>query len=221
MARLLVFVEGHTEAAFVDEVLQPHLVASGYHQVSARLLGSAMQNTHRGGIRSWSQVRRDLSRKLLEDRTGLVTTMVDYYRLPADWPGRGTSATPSEIQFRLHADMAAQLNSAFDAGRFLPFVVMHEFEGLLFSDCTAFSRTIGRADLETEFRKIRDAFPTPEDINDSPSTAPSKRILNLSPRYKKLDGVAAANAIGLDRIRKECPHFASWLDRLEALVSKE
>jgi hypothetical protein len=62
---------------------------------------------------------------------------------------------------------------------------MHEFEGLLFSDCAAFSRGIGRPEVEDSLRKIREAFATPEEINDSPVTAPSKRVEGLVPGYQK------------------------------------
>ncbi len=64
---------------------------------------------------------------------------------------------------------------------------------------------------------IRHEFPTPEDINDSPTTAPSKRIKAVAPAYDKLlHGVAAASEIGLARMRSECPHFAEWIVFIEA-----
>jgi len=94
---------------------------------------------------------------------------------------------------------------------------MHEFEGLLFSDCAAFSRGIDRPDLEGDLRQVRNQFPTPEDINDSPLTAPSKRIKGLYPRYeKRLMGCLAALEIGLECMRQECPHFGEWLAKLES-----
>lgn len=97
---------------------------------------------------------------------------------------------------------------------------MHEFEGLLFSDCVGFSHGIGRPELESKFRKVRDQFATPEEINDSSSGAPSKRIKALIPEYEKpLLGPLAALEIGLDRIRAECPHFDDWLGRLESSIS--
>jgi hypothetical protein len=90
------------------------------------------------------------------------------------------------------------MGNRFDSKRFVPFVVMHEFEGLLFSDCAAFSRVIGGSGLEADFRKIREQFPTPEEINDSPNTAPSKRVEALVPGYQKpLFGVLAVLEIGL------------------------
>jgi hypothetical protein len=111
------------------------------------------------------------------------------------------------------------MGTGFDSKRFVPFVVMYEFEGLLFSDCAAFSRGICRSDLEFRLQEIRDGFATPEEINDSPVTAPARRIGGLVPGYQKpLLGVLAVLEIGLSRIRKECPHFDDWLRRLESLV---
>jgi hypothetical protein len=117
-------------------------------------------------------------------------------------------------------DLATEMGNHFDADRFVPFVVMHEFEGLLFSDCSAFSRGIGRTDLEISLREIREDFATPEDINDSPLTAPSRRVETLVPGYEKpLLGVLAVLEIGLSRIREECPHFDGWLKQLESRVA--
>ena len=96
---------------------------------------------------------------------------------------------------------------------------MHEFEALLFSDCTGFCRGIYRADLQAEFQAIRDQFETPEHIDDSPEDAPSKRIIRVFPGYDKvLLGSLASMEIGLDAMRNDCPHFNEWVSRLESLA---
>lgn len=95
--------------------------------------------------------------------------------------------------------------------------MMHEFEGLLFSDCRRFGHGIGRPELIAQLQEIRNDFKTPEEINDSPVTSPSKRVEKLVPGYEKpLLGTLAALEIGLDVIRSECPHFRGWLERLGA-----
>jgi hypothetical protein len=227
MPRLLIHVEGQTEEGFVNEVLRDHLVARGYHAVEARIVGNARLRERRGGIRAWSSVKMDIARHLKEDPGCVATTLVDYYGLPQGegraWPGRARAATlpaPEKarcVEDAVLADLAATMGRRFAAGRFIPFVVMHEFEALLFSDCAAFSRGIGRPDLETGFQDIRNQFSTPEEIDDSPVTAPSKRVEALVPGYEKpLLGALAILEIGLARIRGECPHFNAWLTRLEA-----
>jgi hypothetical protein len=230
MARLLIHVEGQTEEGFVNEVLRSYLVNKGYHSVDARIVGNARLRQRRGGIRPWHSVRTDIVNHLLDDQGCIATTMVDYYALPqkgaGEWPGRAKSTSLRTIAEKarcvedaVRSDLVAEMGERFDPGRFVPFVVMHEFEALLFSDCSAFSHGIGRSDLEAGFRKIRDGFATPEEIDDSPNTAPSKRVQALMPSYEKpLLGVLAVLEIGLPVIRAECPHFDGWLKRLESIV---
>lgn len=226
MSRLLIHVEGETEETFVNEMLAPHLYRHGFTKVSARLVGNARQRSRRGGIRAWNVVRRDILNHIKQDPACLITTMIDYYALPhagdRAWPGRGTAGDlPFEqkantVEQALLADVSRELGTSFNPNRFIPFLMMHEFEGLLFSDCEAFGRGIGHPELSTELQGIRDQFSTPEEINDSPITAPSKRVKQLVTRYEKpLLGTLAALEIGLDSIRHECPHFRDWLTRLE------
>jgi hypothetical protein len=221
---MIALVEGETEETFVNEVLSEHLRARGYNNVSARRMGLGPR---RGGIVAWSAARKDIVRHLSQDRTWLVTTMVDYYALPKSpangWPGRAAAEDlpyarrASSVEAQVHADVASEMGRNFVETRFLPFVVMHEFEGLLFSDCTRFASAIGRPDLAADLQEIRDGYITPEEINDSPTTAPSKRVEALVPGYTKpLFGTLAALEIGLPAMSAECPHFRSWIERLEA-----
>jgi hypothetical protein len=227
--RLLVHVEGQTEETFVNEVLGPHLLGCGYVSVAARLLGNARQRRNRGGIRSWPIAKSEIVGHLRNDGNCISTTMVDFYGLPADgdgaWPGRANTAhLASQLRAKvledaLLKDVLAEMGGSFSARRFIPFVMMHEFEGLLFSDPVAFAQAIGCPHLSGAFGNIRSSFQTPEEINDSPLTAPSKRVEQHMPGYEKpLFGVLAILAIGLRQVREECPHFASWLGKLESLV---
>lgn len=218
MTRLLIHVEGETEETFVNEVLGPHLEGRGYTRVSARILGNARQRNRRGGIRGWASVRNDILNHLKEDAACLASTMVDYYGLPQSgtraWPGRAAAAALSfadearSVEDALSKDVRSQMGAGFDPERFVPFVTMHEFEALLFSDCSGFGRGIGRAELTPAFEAIRNAFASPEEIDDSPATAPSKRVERLVEGYQKpLLGTLAALEIGLEAMRAECPHF--------------
>ena len=110
------------------------------------------------------------------------------------------------------------MGSSFNPHRFVPYLMMHEFEAMLFSDCAAFASGIGCPDLAPSLQAIRDRFASPEEIDDSPVTAPSKRIATLIPGYQKpTQGLLAIQEIGLDAIRAQCPHFRAWLERLEGL----
>lgn len=226
MTRLLVHVEGETEEAFVNDVLSEHLYRLGYTVVSARMMGAAQQRIRRGGIVSWEIARQRIWNHLKEDPECVSSTMVDYYGMPNDWPGRSNASvgilSPSEkarvIEDTLLEDVRREMGKDFNPNRFVPYVMMHEFEAMMFSDCEAFGNAVGRSDLGYSFQAIRDEFDSPEEIDDSPDTAPSKRIEALLPAYQKLImGVQAVQSIGLDAIRRECPHFRNWLERLESL----
>ena len=230
MTRVLIHVEGETEETFVNEVLSRHLYSIGYEKVGARLVGNARQRDRRGGIRSWSAVRSDILRHLLQDPGCIATTMVDYYGLPQtgerSWPGRAAAGTANFdqkatiVEQALSADMTKNLPEGSDSTRFVPYVMMHEFEGMLFSDCDRFALSIGQPKVSAKLSAIRNGFGSPEEINDSPHTAPSKRIEALIPGYQKpLHGNIAAIEIGLESIRAQCPHFSHWLTRLEARIA--
>lgn len=231
MSRLLVQVEGQTEETFVNKVLAPHLWTKGYHLVSARLMGNARQRLNRGGVKPWTSAKPDIVRHLQEDVGRVVTTMVDYYALPNSgagaWPGRLEAGSKPHaekakiVQAAMLDDIAQTLGSGFDKKRFVPFVVMHEYEGILFSAPKAFAESIGAPSIAPQLEAIRNEFNSPEEINDSPLTAPSKRVLGVFPSYQKvLHGNVAAEAIGLTEIRNNCPHFANWVDQLEDLPDK-
>ena len=195
--------------------------------ISARIIGNARQRDRRGGIKPWPAVRKEILNHLRQDAGCLVSTMVDFYGLPQSgagaWSGRKEAAITAysvkadSVENALLADVSKHMGKGFNPNRFVPYVMMHEFEAMLFSDCVAFSRGIGIPSLAGQFQTVRDAFDSPEEIDDSPQTAPSKRVENLVPRYNKpLFGTLAALEIGLEAIRRECPHFRSWLARLEA-----
>ena len=122
------------------------------------------------------------------------------------------------IEHALLASVVQQMGPGFDRSRFVPYVMMHEFEALLFSDCDAFARGICRPELGTDFQRIRDAFDSPEEIDDSPISAPAKRIELLVAGYQKpVMGTLAAQEIGLETMCDACPHFGQWIARLERL----
>ncbi|WP_165232773.1 DUF4276 family protein [Aquisphaera insulae] len=226
MARICILVEGETEETFVRELLAGHLITSGFHSASAKLMGNARLRSKRGGVKSWMSIRAEIVRHLSSDPGIFISTMVDYYGRPSDpekgWPGRSQAPSlpfdqrASSVEKAMFDAIAKEVG---DARRFVPFVLMHEFEAVLFSECGLMAIAIGRQDLEASFQAIRDGFGSPEEINDSPTTHPSRRIAALFPGYQKpLHGNLAALDIGLARIREECPHFRSWLERLESVI---
>ena len=228
MSRSFVHVEGQTEENFVNQVLAPHLYRCGFSLVRAYLMGDTRRQGTGGGVRSWAIARKEIANHLNEDRGRIVTTMVDYYGMPQTgsraWPGRSEAnelAFPKNaemVENALATDVCEQMGSDFNPERFVPYVMMHEFEAMLFSDCDKFAEGIGEPELASAFQGIRNQFGCPEEINDSPNTAPSIRIVSLVPGYQKpVWGILAALEIGLGAIRSVCPHFRGWLERLEGI----
>ncbi len=207
MTRLYVVVEGQTEESFVNAVLLPVLLS---HQVLATSILT-------GGNPRWSRVRQDVA-TLLHDRTAFVTTMFDLYGLGPDWPRRLPSPIHNGAVAARQIEHATAEAIASNPPRFIPHIQPFEFEALLFSEPTLLADAIGAPAVAPRLGAIRGQFQSPEEINDSPQTAPSKRILGCFPAYQKvLHGALAAQTIGLDRMRAECPHFSAWIDRLIAL----
>lgn len=227
MTRLLVHVEGETEESFVYEVLKCHLCNQGFEDVNPRIVGNARQRSHRGGVQAWTTARKDIVGHLREDQACIVTTMVDYYGMPKSWPRRmeaGKLTFPHNVQTvenALKSDVCEQMGEDFNPDRFVPYVMMHEFEAMLFSDCDRFAEGIEKPELASAFQGIRDQFGCPEEINDSPNTTPSKRIESLVSGYKKpYMGALALSRIGIAAIRSACPHFNNWLTRLEDIPAR-
>jgi hypothetical protein len=220
-----VIVEGPTERSFVQQVLAPLLWASEIY-LSATTLGVP---GHKGGRTNYARVKKDVLRQLKEDRAAYCSTMLDFYGLGKGFPGTPLPLNLSNVDKVLHLeramkeDIVAEVPDLRPDVRFLPYLQMHEYEGLLFSDPEAFAKAIyqpDQPDLAPQFQAIRQSFPTPEDIDDSSDTAPSKRVLHFCPTYNKvLDGTRAASGVGVEAMRRECPHFRDWIERLGGLRS--
>lgn len=147
----------------------------------------------------------------------MVTVLWDLYPLPKDFPFRETvKGGPDQ---KANAVKRA-LRDDVDRSNFIPNIVVHEFEGLLFSDPVAFNALVtdkGRKAVE-KLVAIRKRFTTPEHINEGPGTAPSKQIIKNLVGYDKVrDGIQIALNIGLETIRHECPLFDVWVREIEAL----
>ncbi len=220
MTRLTIVVEGQTEESFVNNILGPALWA-GNILTTPILLG---RTGHKGGNVNYARVRRDLLLQLKQDRTAYCSTMFDLYRLGSGFPGTPClhSLTGSQKAERIEAalleDIMAQASELRADLRFIPYLQVHEFEALLFSEPATLSAALGREVLKDQLTQIRSAVRTPEDIDDGPYTAPSKRILGLHPAYQKIiEGTLAATEIGLEKMRLECPHFHAWVSRLGSL----
>ena len=206
MIRLAISVEGQTEEEFVKQFLADHLREKG---VDPRpiLLGSARGRSAGGSV---SVEQLALEMKHLSKSCDAVTSLVDFY---------GFRHKGNKTVDDLEEVLRQELGRWWHPQKVFPYIQLHEFEGLLFSDVDAFTKLIGISHPSIQdLQNIRSQFPTPEDINDNKDTAPSKRIAKVIPRYKKtVYGPLLAMEIGLDKIRAECPRFNGWVTKLESL----
>ena len=219
--RALVLVEGQTEERFVKDVLAPAFHGRGLYITPTILVTKRVKDgsSFKGGVTSFDKFRNDAQRLLYGAGGALVTTMLDYFRLPSDFPGMATRPAGTPWDRVQHVEQA--IATSFGSPRnFLPFLVLHEFEAWLFAEPDVLPGVMTEEGKRPQFAAVRAGVRSPEEINERPSSAPSKRIEQLFPAYRKtLHGPMAARRIGLDRIRKECPHFDKWVRRLEAVAA--
>ncbi len=219
MKRLLIYVEGQTEETFVRDLLAPHLWTLGLHPepTLARTKRTKSGLTFKGGITSYERVKNDISRLLGDRGAAGVSTMLDYYHLPGDFPGKAN--LPPGSCFDRVRHLENRFRDDIDHPAFLPFLTLHEFEALLFSQPEQIEAAF--PDLHLKDRMSLEALPfaSPEEINEGESTHPAARIAKHIPAYRKrVHGPLIAERIGLDIIRSKCSHLDTWLTRLESLA---
>lgn len=222
MPKVLILVEGQTEETFVKRILFPHLSNLDVFMVPTILTTKRIKSglNFKGGVPSYEKTKKEIQRLLGDTSAAMVTTMIDYYGLPDTFPGRAAvqGDSPLERVKNVEEALATDINHP----RFLPYYSLHEFEALLFVSPAVIAQTFSSPALEPKLVAIRSAFPTPEEINDDPATAPSVRLESLYPRYSKsFFGSLIASRVGLQAMRNECAHFHEWVSRLESVQGNE
>lgn len=218
MTRVYLLVEGQTEEAFVRELLEPHYARLGMYLTPIIVRTSP---GHKGGVVSYAKIKPQLERLCRQDNGAHVTTLFDLYALPQDFPGRNDTAYPATSSGHQKATfLEEQLAQDIGHANFIPNLMVYEFEALLFVQPSKFADWIDSYKAVITLGDQAQKFATPEDINDRPEYAPSKRIQAAMPSYQKtFHGPLIACEIGLDAMRTACPHFHGWLQKLEALPS--
>jgi hypothetical protein len=218
MSEVIVLVEGKTEQDFIQALLVPHLAFKGVYLTPIQL----SKPGKKGGDVRFDRAKNDIRLHLRQREDTFVTLMVDFYGI-AEWPGyddvklKNGSKEKSKAFCENTTDAVNELfeGENYRSERFIPYVSMHEFEALLFSDIPVLAKELG-AHLSS-FDEISQL--NPEEINQSPDTAPSKRLEQATKGYHKIaKGVAIAKAIGLAKMREQCPLFNDWVSSLEKLA---
>jgi len=211
--RIHVFVEGQTEETFIREVLY-HYFFEKHLQLNPILIRTSSKG--KGGASNYEKIRWQIEEKCKEDRHSFITTMFDLFKLPKNFPGHASLVNisdPYQKVEHLEKEWANEINQ----GNFIPYISLHEFEALLFSQLQKFEDWFDKNSVN-KLEKERQQFDSPEHVNNGPETAPSKRISKYCIGYDKpLHGSLISLSIGLDTIRDQCKHFDKWLKRLENL----
>src|SRR5262249_36587944 len=137
----------------------------------------------KGGVTSYVRTRDEIRRLLRDTSAAMVTTMLDFYALPGDFPGQSTKPPGSCYERVAHVE--AELGRDIGDVRFVPPLMLHEFEALVLVDPDACGWIYASQSVVRQLRAIRDSFSSPEEIDEGPSTAPSKRLKSVFPGYQK------------------------------------
>ncbi len=218
---VMTIVEGKTEEIFINSMVQPYLAEQNIFIRATQITKPGQK----GGDVRFARVKRDLATHLKQRADTYVTLFVDYYGIKSDWPGLDLvpkGATSKQIATTINHATKARAVELF-AGqnaekRFIPFIAVHEFEALLFSDPALLSSylEVRLSDVNAVLKECG----APEAINNNPETAPSKRLDAWSKHGKfpkTTTGIAIAHDIGIKKMRKKCPLFDTWLHTFETI----
>ena len=221
MKRLAIICEGRSEVEFVKNILSisiqniilcPVTIVTGHNDRGEKAKGGALNY--------------DRSRKNIINFLKIydyVTTFFDYYGLCSNFPGY-EQATHND-KYRnikiLESELLEDINKENEdaASKFIPYIQLHEFESLIFSDI---NKLFEFEDISHTMSSLQSALlefdNNPELINGGIDTAPSKRIKSIFSGYQKtLHGYKSLERIGIDKICNKCKHFGEWITGLKNL----
>lgn len=223
MKRIYVVTEGQSETNFVNKVLSPFFLTLNKILIPTTVLTKADENKgkmYKGGLLNYAKAKNTIEKDLayIKDENVFVTTMFDLYALPKDTPGKNEADKVLDPYQKVSCIENAMIASEkLSKPVYHPYIQLHEFEALLFSDLNLLAEQY----FEYDIQPLRDCLckkRKPELINDGVKTAPSKRIINCIPNYDKAtDGVSVLEKIGINNLCQSCKHFSEWIDWMKSL----
>lgn len=223
MIRVIIICEGQTERDFCLKFLDP------YFSDKSIKIESPVIKKSKGGIVKWlgnKGLKREISNHLKTNRSAYVSTFIDYYGLEdkhqfPQWDDSKSLKDPHKRIEKIETGMFQDINDSHRY-RFIPYIQLHEFEALLFSDFRAFNYETLTTSHDSDYLKSTiENYDNPEMINNNLETSPSNRLKRIIPGFRKiLHGKRLVNAIGIDKIRKKCPRFDNWLGQIERLADR-
>jgi hypothetical protein len=217
MKRIIIICEGETEKEFCTTILAP------YFSKQQIYLQSPLIKKSMGGIVKWKDLKRQIENHLKNDTDAFVTTLIDYYGLYSKYEFPKWDIAESEPdrnnRMEILENGMSQSISEDIRYRFIPYIQLHEFEGLLFNDEKYFHEQIPKNELvgTTELYEVFKNYDNPEMINNTKETSPSHRLDRIILGYDKIVyGNILAEAIGLENIKNKSPRFNGWINNLKS-----
>ncbi|MHA7129221.1 DUF4276 family protein [Algoriphagus namhaensis] len=214
MKRLVFIVEGDTEIILVQKHIVPYLVKLGFTtSMHAQTITTNRKQHKKGGVTDYAKFKNEVTRTLAQGNV-IITTLIDFFRLPNDFPRYTTdSLLIHQIEDSIHEDFGRNTD-------FIPYIQRHELEALMFSGREGFELVIDKSDQLAKIDEILQTYPNPEDINNNPETAPSKRLIKIFGYDKTGDGELILEMIGIDQMLEKCPRFKEWIEKLIQKLSE-
>jgi len=215
MKRLVFIVEGDTEIIFVDKHIIPYLVKKGFNfPMHCQTIVTNRKQHKKGGVTSFRKFENEVIRTFAQGNV-IVTSLIDFFRLPNDFPGYTDNSHQIE-----EIENAVWEHFDFNPD-FIPYIQRHELEAIMFSSREGFELVIDDHRKLQQIDKILFQYTNPEDINNSPETAPSKRLEKIFGYDKVDDGELILNMLTIDSILEKCPRFAEWINKIEYKLQQE
>lgn len=228
MKHLYIIVEGETELEFVNRILIPHFIAKGLHTQIQGLMITMKGGGH--GFNNIEHFKTTLKPLLHYENEPVITTMIDHYGINSEkkLPNYTNCVKETDIEkriFCMEQSLVNAVNSVKEYRYFIPNIVRHEMETLLFANPKIGFELEDEA-IRNEVLAICSDIPNVEDINCTPQGAPSKRLeriyANHNKKYSKVAiGVDIAELTGINTILQKCPRFKSWVEKLIKVVKED
>lgn len=207
--------EGQTEEEFVNGILRPYFNSHQIYDVRPILMTTS--KGQKGGDVKYDRLKFNIDKLLKRESDILVTTFVDFFRLKTDFPNFEVA---QQIQNKIQrVEILEQaLANAINNTRFIPYIQLHEFEGLLFAskDGFEFLPDLKQASLKSLLLAVNEKE-NPEELNDGELTAPSKRLEQLIPGFDKnkpFYGGLIAEVNTINAVLDRCLRFKTWVETL-------
>lgn len=212
MKRLIIIVEGQTEEEFVNQILAPYFRTKGIYSIVP--IKIATSSISKGGFVNYQHLKNDVLKRIRETDV-IISTFVDYFRIPTSIPGYIACQSLGNVDDRITC-LERAVATDISYSNFIPYIQKHEFEALLFSSSVGFENLYDE-DVFSETASVILEYQNPEDINSRPEFAPSKRLKSIMGSYEKVfEGNMIALEVGINTMLEKCPRFKNWVEKLIA-----